>query len=282
MYFFTVDDTILALEDITKNSYASIFENDFFNTMKQAHDTYGTCCNLALFYKTSAGYKALDDNFTLANVTDVHKQEFINNSAWLKMSPHAWEYETIYSYGIRDYFVDYKAIKQEVERFAGAACWFPNLCVIHFYNGVAKGIRQVAFDANMLFLVTRETLLDGGTSYITGEFRQKAIDNGTWKDFGRNVWHIPRACCLERALGVVTPSNKPAYAKIGDFLNQYKTEKNPAYMEIGTHEYYFTLSDARYNQSVVTAFLEMASWMSENGYVGSFPSRDKLFKFNWL
>ena len=56
-YRFTVDDLIIALQDLTvnKDKYKSIFENPFLKIFKEAHDKYGSLVHINVFYENPDG-----------------------------------------------------------------------------------------------------------------------------------------------------------------------------------------------------------------------------------
>ncbi len=132
--FFYIDDTIWALRDLTRNQPASLFDNPFFNVLKEAHDKYGVKIQLNLFYRTSYFYG--NDDFSLADVTDAYKSEWEASSDWLKLGFHAKEEFPDYPHinaTYQDVFDLFKTMEKEVLRFAGkdsftyAVCphWIP-------------------------------------------------------------------------------------------------------------------------------------------------------------
>ncbi len=78
----SIDDTILIFEDLYKTSnYDSIFDNDILCYLKKLHDKYDAKFTLFVFYQNK--------DFSLEDMNDKYKREFIENSDWLKFGFHA-------------------------------------------------------------------------------------------------------------------------------------------------------------------------------------------------
>lgn len=127
--YFYIDDTIWVLRDITRQRPKTLFENPFMNMLKTAHDKCGLKVQLNLFYRTDSFYGY--DEFSLADVTDSYKDEFIENSDWLKFAFHALEEFPDYPH-ISATYEDTKKlfsmIEKEVFRFAGKNSFSYTVC----------------------------------------------------------------------------------------------------------------------------------------------------------
>lgn len=149
--YFYIDDTIWVLRELSRKKPASIFDVPFFKMLKKAHDDYGMKVQLNLFYRTDSFYGY--DEFSLADVPDIYKNEFEESSDWLKFAFHALEEFPDYPH-INATYEDtkwlFESIKREVFRFAGeksfawAVCphWLPmsKAAVKALYDG---GIRTL-------------------------------------------------------------------------------------------------------------------------------------------
>lgn len=132
-YFF-IDDVIWTLRDITRQKPNSIFDNPFMATLKEAHDKYGLKVQLNIFCRTDFFYG--NDEFTLSDMTDAYKQEWTDNSDWIKFGFHAKQEFPDYPY-VNATYEDVKSnfdyTQSHVFRFAGensfayATCthWLP-------------------------------------------------------------------------------------------------------------------------------------------------------------
>lgn len=110
------DDQLDCLKDITDNSYESIFESPYFSVLKEAHDAYGAKFTLELFYQDAA----TSPTFALTGVTDSFKQEFIDNSGWLKFAYHGPDPTTkLNEMSDADLLASFENMYTQIKRFAG-------------------------------------------------------------------------------------------------------------------------------------------------------------------
>ena len=127
-YNFFVDDCCFFLRNIALMRPKSIFEELFLARLKKIHDQYGSKFTLNLFFH--------DDHhdFSIADMPADYKQEFQQNSDWLRMSFHAYSEFPDRPYQHADsakLAADYDLIYKEVCRFAGAESFIAPL-VIHW------------------------------------------------------------------------------------------------------------------------------------------------------
>ena len=160
------DDNILFLQDLTKNrdEYTSIFDNPYLAMYKKAHDLYGACVHLNLFYEYTPDerfFSAHPDRFDLSMMTDKFKSEFEANSDWLKLAFHSnaefpdKPYALATAEQIR---ADYEKVIREIVRFAGESV-LTESTTVHW--GAAN--REVV-----------RTLRELGLRSLTGYFRRNA------------------------------------------------------------------------------------------------------------
>lgn len=88
MVHFSCDDTHACLYDLTKNknTYSSIFENSFFNSLKVCHDETGACFTLMVM-----NTKVDIPDYDVSNVPSKFQAEFQANKSWLRFAFHAEE-----------------------------------------------------------------------------------------------------------------------------------------------------------------------------------------------
>ncbi len=141
--YFYIDDTIWVLRDITRQKPETLFENPFMNMLKTAHDKYGLKVQLNLFYRTDCFYGY--DEFSLADVTDAYKNEFIANSDWIKFAFHAMQEFPDYPHVNATYDDTkrlFKMIEKEVFRFAGKDSFAYAVCP-HWIPVSKEGVRAL-------------------------------------------------------------------------------------------------------------------------------------------
>ena len=94
-YYFTVDDTIVFLYELTKHpeKYPSMFDHPFLSTFKAAHELYGANVHLNLYYEfnddSANDFAEHKEYFNLSMMTDRYRGEFEDNADWLTLSYHA-------------------------------------------------------------------------------------------------------------------------------------------------------------------------------------------------
>ena len=81
---FSIDDFFTAFIDLTENrkEYSSLFEQPVFSFFKRLHQDYQAVFSCFCFYEEGK------DGRNLAQVTDVFREEFQENSDWLRFGFH--------------------------------------------------------------------------------------------------------------------------------------------------------------------------------------------------
>lgn len=79
----SIDDTINIFENLYKENYTSIFQNDTINFLRLLHNKFNAHFSLYCFYQN------MDNSFNLSMLTNKYKKEFKKNSKWLKLGFHS-------------------------------------------------------------------------------------------------------------------------------------------------------------------------------------------------
>ena len=145
---FFIDDAIWFLRDITRQRPKSVFDTPFMKGLKDSHDRWGLKVQINLFYRTDFFYGM--DEFTLADVTDAYRHEWMDNADWIKFGMHSLQEFPDYPF-VNSSYGDLRRICDmvfgEVARFADAG-----MCakaVVPHWGPVSKeGCRALA-DAGM-------------------------------------------------------------------------------------------------------------------------------------
>lgn len=120
---FSVDDVIDCFEDIFVNDYESIFENEFLADWKVLHNETGLKLSLFCYYH--------NNTFSLDMFPDKYAHQFYNNSDWLRLGVHAFDYNVAKSDDWRTYYISYIRVMEELMRICGkntlAIDFFPRL-----------------------------------------------------------------------------------------------------------------------------------------------------------
>lgn len=134
-FCFTVDDNIRCLKEITETSPKSLFEHPYLSVYKRLHEEFGLKVQLNLFYKT--------EGFDLSQMTDKYRDEWTENSDWLKLSFHS-EYENVRPYefsGYDEVFEDCKRVQDEILRFAPGS--LAKTTTVHFCLATPEGLKAL-------------------------------------------------------------------------------------------------------------------------------------------
>lgn len=132
IFSLSFDDTILLFEDIKENNYDSIFQNTTLKWYKELHDKYGVVISCYCYYE--------NNNFNLSQFPDKYKDEFKNNSDWLRFGFHTINGETDYQTG--DIVGDYVKTVQELERIVGEDS-IDNVIRLQRFQGSYEGIKKL-------------------------------------------------------------------------------------------------------------------------------------------
>lgn len=148
-FYFTVDDAILFLYELTKTpeKYPSMFLHPFLEPFKQAHDLFGAHVHLNLYYEfnsdSAADFAEHKEYFNLSMMTDRYRKEWEENSNWLTLSCHAHaNYPDKPNQVLPpDFIADtIRKAHKEILRFAGPKSLVP-VTTMHWGNGYVEALR---------------------------------------------------------------------------------------------------------------------------------------------
>ncbi|MBO4303127.1 MAG: hypothetical protein J6A21_00935 [Lentisphaeria bacterium] len=126
-----IDDNVFLFTDLARERPKSAFDHFYLKALKKIHDKYGFKLTLNCFYRNDH-----DKSFTLDQMPDIWKQEFIDNSDWLKFSFHAKSEFPDRPYlesSAEEFGKDFDDVYNEIVRFAGKECYIAPT-VIHWGN----------------------------------------------------------------------------------------------------------------------------------------------------
>lgn len=117
---FSIDDSQLIWITLINNPTASsIFDTQYFGSLKQIHDATGMCVTVNLFCCNAR----VDGtpSYTLSDVPDTWKTEFEANSNWLKFALHSYYTDQEYGTEIVGHSLleDFNYCNTQIKRFAG-------------------------------------------------------------------------------------------------------------------------------------------------------------------
>ncbi len=143
---FYIDDHSFLFTDLAKERPARAFDHFYLAGLKEINRKYGLKVTLNSFYRNDHD----PNGFELKNMPDIWKQEFIDNSDWLKFSVHSYSEFPDRPYleaSAEDFGRDYDLIQGEIFRFAGEECFTPPV-VMHWAN-IHPAVAQEAIRRGM-------------------------------------------------------------------------------------------------------------------------------------
>ena len=248
-FCFTVDDNIRFLKELNERSYPDIFSHPYLEMYRRLHRKYGVKVQLNLFYEA--------DDFNLSQMTDNYRDEWLQNSDWLKLSFHS-RLEAVKPYessGYEEVFEDCQKVHREIIRFAS----LPSLAkttTIHYCLATSEGL---------------SALKDNGVLGLLGLY-------GTPEKPCFSYQSTPAECIMLSG-GQVISSENMMYSSIDIVLNRHKeceisrlldelSERD--FIKVMIHEQYFYLDYARYQPSFEEKLNITFSFLRKNGYESIF------------
>lgn len=109
----SVDDATGILQDICKEEYDSIFDNEILGQLKYLHEEYGITASLYIFEQL--------DEFAVWDMPLTYKAEFRANADWLKLGFHSVTEDDPAESGLSfaDFKKEYARTESAITRFAG-------------------------------------------------------------------------------------------------------------------------------------------------------------------
>jgi hypothetical protein len=168
---FYIDDNIFLFTDLAKERPRRAFDHFYLDGLKKIHDRHGLKVTLNCFYRND------HQDFELKEMPDTWKQEFIDQSDWLKFSFHSRSEfpDRLYAEASAEEFGrDWDQVQNEIIRFAGESSYITPI-VIHWAN-VHPAVAQECIRRGMRCYSTAFRLrIMGGPSLAD---RQKGGDMG--------------------------------------------------------------------------------------------------------
>ena len=119
-YRFAIDDNSFFLRDLFQKKPKDLFENYYLAILKRIHDEYGSKFSINCFFETP------EKDFNLTMLPDCWKQQFLDNSNWLKLTWHAYNEfpDRPYEHASAATVIhDLDLVNEQIVRFAGDDTW---------------------------------------------------------------------------------------------------------------------------------------------------------------
>lgn len=299
---FFIDDVIWLFRDLTRKRPKSMFDLPYLAGLKKAYDLYGVKSQLNVFYRTCFWYG--NDEFSLSDMTDAYKQEFIENSHWLKFAFHAKEEWPDYPYVNADYdLVDqnFKLVRDEIFRFAGENS-FTYSVVPHWAPMSKEGVMALKDNGIKVTYATfgEKKEWDGDQNSLPygHSFRlihNKKLETGVYTKVTRDNAIASALCSYNHVTEEEYKSKIGKFGTIKDketgmcytvaaevVLNlcnldiledEIKKFTNYEYLTIGNHEQYYYPDYYAYQPDYMEKILTMGKVLKEAGYTFVFAEQ---------
>lgn len=254
MFRLSVDDNVRFLQDIAEHDYRSIFENPYLAMYRRLHEKYGLKVHMNIYWE-SPEY----GDFTLLDMPDRYRQEWLDNRDWLRLSFHAnadkpnWPYIDA---GYAQVHRDCSRVMAQIERFAGRAGYVTTL---HFAETTVDGIRA---------------LYDCGIRALLGDFAENdgkpcLCYSATQEQFDavrrHCFWKDPKTGMIFFPCDVVL--NCGRLEDISSGLDAFEARyPNRPFMDILIHEQYFYPDYCGYLPDYADRLEAGVQWCLEHGY----------------
>ena len=248
-FCFTIDDNIRFLKELNEIRPKSIFCHPYLNSLKNLNQKYGVKVQLNLFYELN--------DFNLSQMTDIYKNEFQENSSWLKFSFHS-KLENVKPYKSSSYaevFNDCNAVNCEILRFAGAYS-LAKTTTIHYCLLTDKGVKAVN---------------DCGYVGLLGLYGDEENKRTSYQNTDKESELL--------RIGEITFRDGVYYASIDVILNLYTIEEileklqcltQREFVRVMIHEQYFYKDYFLYQKDFFLKLDKTFEFLTLNGYKSTF------------
>lgn len=247
-FCFTVDDNIRVFKEITESMPKSIFDHPYLSVYKRLHDEFGLKVQLNLFYKV--------EGFDLSEMTEKYRNEWAENSDWLKMSFHS-EYENVKPYefsGYDEVFEDCKRVQDEILRFAPSS--LAKTTTVHFCLATMEGLRALS---------------DNGVAGLLGLFGSNEAPRTSYGIANNNANDLRN--------GQIVAIDNISYGAIDIVLNCFSKDEIIEQLErlngrsgirVMIHEQYFYRDYCHYQPDFEDKLRATFDFLTKQGYCSSF------------
>lgn len=243
------DDTWQCLYDLitNKNSYSSIFDNAFLNDLKDVHDATGMVFTLNCFnaYSGQTSYNISD----LAELTKF-KDEFKDNSSWLRFSFHAQDDTTRYDSDKTSQIVQsYNTFTNAIYKLTGTTDSIDTVVRLGFYTGTLNNCLAVR---NAPCGITGLLAADDNRNdyYFDSATRSYLAARG----FDYDLTNRLKLCKTIKRLESITDIS----AELANYDGLVGANKNKR-LEFFSHEYAWT-------PKIKSMLLQIGEWANARGY----------------
>lgn len=166
-FHLSIDDTIELFKDINEKQdvYISIFDNEILNKFKKLHEQYGLKVTFYCYYES--------DEFNLSQMTQKYKNEFEENSNWMKFGFHNYNENTYKNATYQKVLREYEQTIEQLINIVGEKSidYVIRLGYFEASNETIDALTKSKYAISGLLCSD-----DGRISYSLNEAQQKELD----------------------------------------------------------------------------------------------------------
>lgn len=274
-YRLSSDDNILFLKDINDNQdkYRSIFENPYLAVYKKAHDLYGACVHINIYYEYGeeemADFSAHKEPFDLSMMTDRFKPEWQANADWLKLTFHARKNYPNAPYQhatAAEVAADMEKVHREIVRFAGEEVLSP-FTTLHFGASnlqVTRALREYGYRGLAgYFEIDRH-----GAPLVAYHYPPDLVRHVGGRDF----WKDNREDIMFGRIDVVLNYYDDPQEAVAALEKVAMDPHRAGFLSLLMHEEYFYPDYVNHRARFEELILDSCRWCYEHGYRGALMS----------
>lgn len=260
-YGFEIDDNIFFYRDIARNKYKSLFDCFYLKGLRDLNRKYGAKFVLNSYYSDGLEYTD-EKEFTLDQFPDKYKNEWIENSDWLRLTFHANSNmpDRPYQFATPEKLIaDFDKVYEQIIRFAGEET-FISPSIVH-WGMVQPSAYKPLFEKGVRVLRGYFSKASAGgydVNHNLDNFRSEYLSrNYALKDFDSGI-------IFERVDMVI---NSTPIDEIVPKLETTHSDPNlKEVIDLMTHEQYFWKFYPSYIPDHFERLDRALSWVTENGY----------------
>ena len=251
----SIDDGIWFLQDIAKHGYESIFENPYLSMLKRLNKLYGAKFHINIYYTCPE-----HGGFSLNELSDRYKDQWLEAKDWLVLSFHARADSPAYPYLNSDRETTRnhcEEVYKEIQRFAG---YRNPVTTLHFAETTKEGVRGL-YDCGIRALLGDYSYSSKGQRQLcygaTEEEFLSVRHNCFYKDPQTDMIMF----CCDAVLNCFTPQGVEEEMERFD-----KLYPDRSFIDILIHEQYFYSDYKYYLPDYEERITSGIRWCLDHGY----------------
>lgn len=246
-YNFFIDDNVFFLTDLVRGNAKSIFDSFYLAFLKKLHENYNFKVTLNTFFRNDHA------PFTVDELDERYKNEFEDNSSWLRLAFHSYSEfpDAPYSKAFPEKYPEHhKIVTDAIRRYAGEKTLIEPV-ITHFYDIASDSSRHYASEHGMNIYTRSDRFWKDFRMTHNRESDPLAIYD---YDFKQLLIRLEFMCNLFPAETLL------------EKLEKVYSDPTRRFLNIGTHEQYFYKSYSNYLPDHFERVESVVRSLAENNY----------------